>query len=140
MREVEMTKDVYDRLVYPGIAGAANSGPRAESDLRIQDKVLTILERQGKPISPTRLQPTLCDRCGIEMMHEPEVRPPALYEMTHPIAAIFRFEAAEAAYVVEKMIDHLPRVQGRLARSLISVFDALKIEVEEKAAHPAVEE
>ncbi len=127
MKQVKMRKDDYDDLVYPGIALARNT---TETDLRTQNFVLLKLEAEGHSIPAERMQPVLCDRCQTLMMHEPKKRPPALYEMNGLIAE-FLFEDPEAAYMVEKLTNHLPNVAGNLARRLIPILDALQKEISE---------
>ncbi len=122
IRTVQVGKAVYDKLLYPAIAAATNATTIA---LRIQNRILDKLEHCGNPT--TVKEEILCDRCQQIPINDADIaeRPPPLYEL-NGLGAEFKFEEQEAEYILEKINENLPRVQGRLARSLLPLIDALE--------------
>lgn len=128
MKQVLILKADYDALVYPAIAVASNEGGLPE--LRTQSKILDKLEAQGKPLPAAGLEAVLCQNCRAQFMSEPLNRPPPLFELDG-ISFKFEFEDAEAAYIATKLHESIKTVQGRVARNLIPIVDALEKELDD---------
>ena len=114
MKKVTIIKPDFDDLVYPAIALAVHGETVAE--LRMCDTVLKKLEAyasRGKPQDRSTFEPGQTKAA------------PALFEL-RGVSAEFDFEDAEAEYVAEKLLGLLPQIQGRRARALLPIVEALQ--------------
>ncbi len=108
MIEVTMTREVYKEIVYLACATATNlDTPK----LRQLNEVLDILEAKGEPIAG---QPA-----GYTLRREEDT---------------FEFENAEAKFVLERIEEYIPNMQGWAARKALSVIDQLKADPKKKPA------
>ena len=117
MKKLKVNAAEFENLLYPAMAISVTENAE---DMRTTIKILDKLEKKGE------LQPR--DKTGV--MADPTKAMCILNGGA--IGANFSFEDAEAKYLVDRLVDHMKKIQAWQGRDIIPMIDQLEKDIKEK--------